>query len=159
MEDELSTHEEAHAGLKKAIITSVHGVTPTQTFSSPCLPLPPSPQRQDSKTPCWCVFLNFTMNFGLHILCTSAITTHCPGSCVLSHHCQTQSVCQVLCMAKGSSSPAGSFMPDTNAGHSHTSPSDLTFNIPKPFITQHPYPALKSPSHKANSIFLSFVRS
>lgn len=49
-----------------------------------------------------------------------------------------------------------SFMQGSNAGHTHASPSDLTFNIPKPFISQHPYPGLKSPSHKANNIFLCF---
>lgn len=35
-------------------------------------------------------------------------------------------------------------------------PSDLTVSIPKPFITQHPYPPLKSPSHKANNLVVHF---
>lgn len=41
----------------------------------------------------------------------------------------------------------------TDARHK---PSDPTLNIPKPFITQHPYPGLKSPSHKANNLVVHF---
>lgn len=62
----------------------------------------------------------------------------------------------VLCKGLFLLSKTVPFMQGSNAGHTHASPSDLTFNIPKPFITQHPYPGLKSPSHKANNIFLCF---
>jgi len=50
------------------------------------------------------------------------------------------------------------FTQGLSSGHtdaSHT-PWDLTFNIPKPFITRHPYPGSKSPSHKANNLVVHF---
>lgn len=49
-------------------------------------------------------------------------------------------------------------MPGLNTGHTDAShrPSDLTFNIPKPFITQQPYAGLKSPSPKAKNLVVHF---
>lgn len=62
--------------------------------------------------------------------------------------------CKVLFLT----SEMPSFMQGLNTGHTDArhSLSDLTFSIPKPFITQHPYPGLKPPSHKANNSVVPF---
>lgn len=62
--------------------------------------------------------------------------------------------CKVLFLT----SEMPSFMQGLNTGHTDARHrlSDLTFSIPKPFITQHPYPGLKPPSHKANNSVVPF---
>lgn len=83
------------------------------------------------------------------------------GSCTAqpSHHCLTERASgSVRCKGLFLTSKTPLFMQGLNTGHTDASPSpsDLTFNIPKPFITRHPYPALKSPSHKANNLVVHF---